>query len=116
MEINLEDYNFYIRPGRTDMRFGALRLARLVITEMGRQPMERSMFIFCGSSNKVVKMLVWDHNGFWLATKRIVGRGGFAWPADGEAARNVTFDEVLRFLGGQDCWRRLPAAKGVYMA
>ena len=78
--------------------------------------MERSMFIFCGSSNKVVKMLVWDHNGFWLATKRIVGRGGFAWPADGEAARKVTFDEVLRFLGGQDCWRRLPAANGVYMA
>ncbi|MCK9524230.1 MAG: transposase, partial [Proteobacteria bacterium] len=31
-------------------------------TKMGRQPMERSMFIFCGSSNKVVKMLVWDHN------------------------------------------------------
>lgn len=116
MFLDFEGYEFWLRPGSTDMRCGANRLAHLVVTEMGRQPMERSLFIFCGSSNKMVKMLVWDHNGFWLATKRIVGRGGFAWPADGEAARKVSFDEVLRFLGGQDCWRRLPAAKGVYMA
>ncbi|MFA5448694.1 MAG: IS66 family insertion sequence element accessory protein TnpB [Sphaerochaeta sp.] len=114
MFLDYESYEYWLRAGPTDMRFGALRLARLVITEMGHQPMDRSMFIFCGSSNKMVKILVWDHNGFWLASKRIMGRGGFAWPTDGQAAKNISFDEVLRFLSGQDCFRRLPAASGQY--
>ena len=38
MEINLEDYNFYIRPGRTDMRKSSVGLALIVQDEMRLQP------------------------------------------------------------------------------
>lgn len=114
MFLQPNEYEYYLRPGRTDMRFGARRLAALVITEMQQQVLGKSMFLFCGSSNKVIKVLVWDKNGFWLGTKRLMGKGSFAWPSDGEAAQKVELNQILQMLSGQDCWRRFAPLKGTY--
>ena len=71
MEIRLEDYNFYIRPGRTDMRKSSVGLALIVQDEMGLQPFERSVFLFCGTSRRIIKAIVWNGNGWLEIIKRL---------------------------------------------
>ena len=65
MEIRLEDYHYYIKPGYTDMSKEPTGLAYLVQYEMGLEPFGKSVFLFCGRSGKTVKAIVWDRNG-WL--------------------------------------------------
>ena len=53
MEIRLEDYQYYIRPGYTDMRKGPTSLAYLAQYEMGLEPFSKSVFLFCGRSDSL---------------------------------------------------------------
>lgn len=39
------------------------------------------IFLFVGRHRNRVKVLVWDHSGFWICAKRLE-RGTFAIPAD----------------------------------
>ena len=52
MEIRLEDYNFYIRAGRSDMRKSSVGLALIVQEDMGLRPFEKSVFL---SMKKFIK-------------------------------------------------------------
>ena len=51
-------------------------LARLVRTQLGKDPLTGDLFVFFTSGWDRVKLLVWDRNGFWLVTKRLE-RGRF---------------------------------------
>ncbi|MGN0839460.1 MAG: IS66 family insertion sequence element accessory protein TnpB [Candidatus Ornithospirochaeta sp.] len=44
---HLKEYSIYIKPGFTDMRKHADSLSLLVRSEMGMDPTEKSIFIFC---------------------------------------------------------------------
>ena len=54
MEIKLEEYEYYIHPGYTDMRKQARTLALLVQNEMELNPFDRSIFVFCGLCEDIV--------------------------------------------------------------
>ena len=54
MEIKLEEYDYYIHPGYTDMRKQARTLALLVQNEMELNPFDRSIFVFCGLCEDIV--------------------------------------------------------------
>ena len=75
MTIGLSDYSYYIRPGFTDMRKGPYSLAGLVSSEMGHDPYDRSVYLFCGRSRKTIKALAWDGTGWLVLTKRLVVGG-----------------------------------------
>ena len=47
VNINIEEYNIYIKPGITDLRKRAESLSFLVRNEMGLDPLEKSIFFFC---------------------------------------------------------------------
>jgi transposase len=102
MRIDLEGYGFYIRPGFTDMRKGAVALAYLVQEEMGLEPFGKSVFVFCGRSRRTVKAIVWDRNGWLEVSKRLECGLPFRWPDDGESARKVEAGQlagvVLNFI------------------
>lgn len=72
MRIDLSDYNYFIRPGFTDMRNGPCSLTGLVSSEMGHNPYDRFVYLFCGRSRKTIKALVWDGTGWLVLTKRLV--------------------------------------------
>ena len=108
MEIRLEDYQYYIRPGYTDMRKGAQSLAAIVQHEMRLPPFGKSVFIFCGRDRCTVKALAWDRNGWVLISKRLQCGGRFIWPRTGEEARRVRLGQVLAMLRGNDAWREFP--------
>ena len=107
MLFDYTGYSFYIRPGATDMRGGAQRLAQLILSKMDLDLYSKSVFLFSGKSRSSIKILVWDGNGFWLHTKKLY-KGTFAWPKSEEEARIlVSEDDVIGMLSGQDRWRRL---------
>lgn len=110
MKLDFEGYDIYIRPGATDMRKRAESLSFLVRSEMGRDPLSRSVFLFCGRDRRRMTALVWDGNGWLELTKKLMCRGGrYRWPSTGKAAECVSADDVREMLRGGDPWRRFPS-------
>lgn len=105
---DFSNYIIYIRPGVTDMRKRAESLSLLVRSEMGMDPMTRSIFLFCGRDRKRISAIVWDGNGYLEISKRLHVDMSFKWPRSEEEALMVTRDEVEEMLSGGDPWRRFP--------
>jgi len=114
MFFDLEQYDFFIAPGKTDMRRGAYSLALIVQNEMELKINTKSMFIFCGSNNKTIKILTWEKNGFWLCSKKLQ-TGTFRWPKDKDEAKRIELKDLLRILNGEDIWRRIPVIQGDFI-
>jgi len=96
--LDAKDYDHYICCGNTDMRLGSQALAYVVRDQLGMDVFGKSIFLFCGSRGRIVKVLVWD-NGFVLLHKRLC-EGTFRWPRSEGEARLVSRDDVLRILYG----------------
>jgi Transposase and inactivated derivatives len=111
MTINIEDFNIYLKPGVTDMRKGAGKLAVLVKNEMNHDPYEKSIFIFCGRTKRVIKALFWDDNGWFELIKRLECGASFKYPDTAEASMQVTIEQIKGMLAGNDVWRKLPSFK-----
>lgn len=72
--------NIYLAPGATDMRKSVDSLAAIVQYQMYLDPFSTSIFIFTNKRKNIIKILEWDKNGFWLHTKKLVGKDRFRWP------------------------------------
>jgi hypothetical protein len=66
--LDAKDYDHYICCGNTDMRLGSQALAYVVRDQLGMDVFGKSIFLFCGSRGRIVKVLVWD-NGLVLLHK-----------------------------------------------
>ncbi len=71
----------YLARGSTDLRKSIDGLAVLVKEEFDLDPFSPSFFVFCNRQRDKLKILHWDHNGFWLYYRRLE-RGTFHWPSD----------------------------------
>ena len=69
----------YLACGPTDLRKSIDGLAVLVKESFALDPFSSSLFVFCNRQRDKVKILRWDHNGFWLYYRRLE-RGKFQWP------------------------------------
>jgi transposase len=70
----------YIACGDTDMRKSIDGLAAIVQHSFHLDPTGQSLFVFCNRGRDKLKILYWEHNGFWLFYRRLE-RGRFRWPA-----------------------------------
>lgn len=77
----------YLACGSTDLRKSIDSLAALVKEGFNLDPFSPCLFAFCNRGRDKVKILHWDHNGFWLYYKRLE-RGRFEWP-DGQGMGTV---------------------------
>jgi len=102
---NLHAYNYYIRPGVTDARKSWAGLSELIQEQMKKDLFSKSIFLFCNKSKKVLKIILWD-NGYWVLQKRLV-KGTFCWPQTMEEVRQITVDDVIRLINGEDIFRRI---------
>lgn len=75
----------YLARGSTDLRKSIDGLAVLVSQVFALDPFSPSLFVFCNRKRDKLKILFWDHNGFWLYYRRLE-RGRFKWP-DGPATK-----------------------------
>ena len=90
----------YLALGATDLRKSIEGLAALVSAALALDPLSAHWFVFCNRGRDKLKILYWDHNGFWLYYRRLE-RGRFAWPvsAPGEA-RCITPRQLAWLLDG----------------
>lgn len=80
LSISSKD-NVYLAPGSTDMRRSIDGLAAIVQQCFSLDPFSSDLFVFCNKNRTMIKILHWDHNGFWLYFRRLE-KGSFKWPAD----------------------------------
>lgn len=61
----------YLALGPTDLRKSIDGLALIVQESFKLDPFSRNLFVFCNRKKDKIKILEWDHNGFWLHYKRL---------------------------------------------
>lgn len=87
----------YLAAGYTDMRKSIDGLAVVVSAGLELDPVSPHWFVFCGRRRDRLKILHWDHNGFWLYYRRLE-RGRFVWPDAGAASTVCLSARQLRWL------------------
>lgn len=87
----------YLARGSTDLRKSIDGLAALVQEEFNLDPFSSSLFVFCNRGRDKLKILHWDHNGFWLYYRRLE-RGKFYWPSDRSSDPLKISPRQLRWL------------------
>jgi transposase len=98
-DIPLEQ-RVYLACGSTDMRKSIDGLAALVQQSFELDPFAPCIFAFCNRQRDKIKILYWQHNGFWLCYRRLE-RGRFEWPeAAGDKTVVITRRELNWLLDG----------------
>jgi len=94
-EINMEQV--YLACGSTDLRKSIDGLAVLVKEGFRLDPFSPSLFVFCNRNRDKLKILQWDHNGFWLHYRRLE-KGKFQWPQKNTSEVTSISRRELRWL------------------
>src|SRR5260370_884704 len=91
----------YVATGATDMRKGFNGLYGLVRDHLGCDPESGHVFLFTNARRNRLKLLVYDHSGLWICSKKLDG-GRFRWPgADTSVTKIVlSHEELALLLGG----------------
>jgi transposase len=89
----------YLACGATDLRKSIDGLAVLVKEGFDLDVFSSSLFVFCNRQRDKVKILRWDHNGFWLYYRRLE-RGRFQWPAANSSPVIISYRELRWLLDG----------------
>ena len=97
---SLDTASVYLACGYTDMRKSIDALATLVTHDFELDLFTNSLFVFCNKDRDKLKILYWDHNGFWLYYRRLE-KGRFRWPkAAGKATRAISRRQLNWLLDG----------------
>lgn len=89
----------YLACGATDMRKSIDGLAAIVQEQFALNPFSTALFVFCNRGRDKLKILQWDHAGFWLYYRRLE-RGTFQWPTAGSSPLCLTQRELRWLLDG----------------
>lgn len=90
----------YLACGVTDLRKSVDGLAVLVKEGFNLDPFSPCLFVFCNRNRDKIKILQWEHNGFWLHYRRLE-RGKFRWPSGQDSSTlNVDRRELRWLLDG----------------
>ena len=83
-----------------DLRKGIDSLAQLCRDKLAADPFSGCLFVFRSRRATSIKILVYDGQGFWLATQRL-SQGRFRWWPQGETAREIQAHQAqLLFAAG----------------
>src|SRR5438477_7354748 len=99
-----------------DFRKGIDSLAELCRAKLKADPFSGCVFVFRSRRATSIKLLVYDGQGFWLATKRL-SKGRFKWwPTGSEPARILRAHQAQLLLAAANpdaeappVWRRVSA-------
>lgn len=73
----------YLHREAVDGRKAINGLALLVEPALGLNPFEPAIYVFSNRHRDRIKLLLWDHTGFWLMIKRLEA-DRFRWPKEAE--------------------------------
>ena len=95
--MKLDGKCVYLACGHTDMRKSINGLSMIVESSFKLDLFDGALFVFCNRNRDRVKILEWDHDGFWLYFKRLE-KGHFKWPLPGDDATMTLTGEELSYL------------------
>lgn len=93
----LEGKKVFLRVGATDFRRGIRGMVSLVVGAMNLSMDEQSIFVFCSTNRKQIRIVYCEGAGCWMLC-RSVRYGRYSWPMDSEAAAQMTGDELRGLL------------------
>ncbi len=93
----------FVKPGPTDMRKQINGLSIIVAEELGMEPLDDSLFLFCNKQRRILKVIYWDRNGFCLWLK-CLEKDKFPWPIKAAEATEITREQFSFLLQGIDFW------------
>ena len=98
--LKLTNKTVYLCCGHTDMRKSINGLMAIVENNFNLDPFNEALYVFCNRNRDRLKILLWDHDGFWLLFKRLE-KGRFRWPQPGDSpTMNLTCEELEVLLSG----------------
>jgi len=74
---------------------------------LSTEPMSGTLFVFINRSKTMIRVLVYEGNGFWLMTKRLSGGTFTGWPTSQQALSPLSARHLMRLL--QSSCRTTPA-------
>ncbi|MCE7793811.1 IS66 family insertion sequence element accessory protein TnpB [Salipaludibacillus sp. CUR1] len=90
----------YLAQGSTDLRKSIDGLAAIVQESFQLDPFSPCLFVFCNRKRDKIKILHWEHNGFWLYYRRLE-KGTFSWPeANPSSAKEISPRQFRWLLDG----------------
>jgi transposase len=104
MIIDFEKVGIYVKPGKTDLRKQINGLSVIVQEELKLDPFSGSLFLFCNKRRRLLKVLYWDRNGFWLLQKRLE-QDRFPWPMNQTEVQEIDIGKLKQLLSGIDFWK-----------
>jgi len=90
----------YLACGATDLRKSVDGLAALVKESFGMDPFSCSLFVFCNRKRDKLKILLWEHNGFWLYYRRLEQGRFHQWPQEPGDSIQITRRQLRWLLDG----------------
>lgn len=91
----------FLALGFTDCRKAIDGLSILVSRHLALDPFSGHIFAFCNRKQTMIKLLLWERNGFWLLQKRLE-RQRFRWPRSKDEVMELSFRELNWLLDGLD--------------
>ncbi len=89
----------YLACGSTDLIKSIDGLAVLVKEAFALDPFSQCLFVLCNRKRDKLKILQWQHNGFWLHYRR-PERGKFKWPVEQGDVISIDYREFRWLLDG----------------
>ena len=89
--LNISMDKVYLAVGTTDLRKSIDGLSIIVLESFNLDPFSKNLFVFCNRKRDKIKILEWDHNGFWLHYKRLE-KDTFKWP-NSSTSKSIEVDQ-----------------------
>jgi transposase len=114
MRIKWDEVSIFVRTGYTDMRKQINSLAILVQRELNLNPLSGNLFVFCGRTRRLLKVLYWERNGFCLWTKRLE-EDKYPWPLNEGEVKQINKRQMKMLLVGIDFFHAHQEKKYTYI-
>ena len=96
-DTSLEGKKIFLRVGATDFRRGVRGMVSLVVGAMNMSMDEQSMFVFCSTNRKQMRIVYCEGAGCWMLC-RSIRYGCYCWPMDKSAAAQMTEGQLRDLL------------------
>lgn len=96
-----EGRKVFLALGVTDMRKAINGLSLLVESQLELSLFSGDLFVFSNRPRNLIKILMWDRNGFWLFQKRLE-KECFVWPETNREVAEITAEKLSWLLEGLD--------------
>ncbi len=90
---------FFVYTLTTDMRCGYNSLSGLVRNVLKSDPLNGDVYIFFNKTREIIKLLVWDADGFVLYYKKLE-KGRFEKIVSSEKKYAIRYDHLVMLIGG----------------